>query len=521
MDPRGSPAPEAGAPPPRFTAIPGQLTELLDLCKAGRLYDVESWIRNGSPLQLEPGTQARGPRRTSALQIALGRGDHALVYLLLCNGYAANAEESSPLDCALESRRIDLVDLLLAWGTDPHQVSRTAVFETYSSALMERFRSLGVDMTDGHEMAEVLAERTSNKPLFGFARRHRQGDPKVQRELDMALVHHAGAGNEKGVMLCLWAGADPYARAPDLRWPIDTEEEEDDSGGVTAIWQACIAGHVVILERLDPDPSRLDYDDLYRWSRSAAVIDVLARRALPREVSAVVAAHIPGRGIGFLFSGRSPSVYPLRRLFELGMRWTSGTNEEIANVRRSLLRTTDDLFGETLKLLTKGDHCAPEILRELARTPAFQRKMVEAGFMPRPTEDHQKWQHRRQIRSNEVLSKCGLGRPGRNRSGAAGRTPAPSLPRVVRVGYHNRSGREVRLTRRDLFERVWSTPTTQLAAEWGLSDQGLAKVCRRLRIPRPQRGYWAKKQAGQNPRRPTLPKVREGEAEEILVRVPR
>ncbi len=53
-----------------------------------------------------------------------------------------------------------------------------------------------------------------------------------------------------------------------------------------------------------------------------------------------------------------------------------------------------------------------------------------------------------------------------------------------------------------LFERVWSQPVASLAAEWGLSGPGLKKVCRRLQIPVPPRGYWAKLKAGHREARP-------------------
>jgi len=48
----------------------------------------------------------------------------------------------------------------------------------------------------------------------------------------------------------------------------------------------------------------------------------------------------------------------------------------------------------------------------------------------------------------------------------------------------------------ELYDLVWSKPMTVLAKEFGISDQGLAKICRRNDIPTPERGYWAKLQAG-------------------------
>ncbi len=60
------------------------------------------------------------------------------------------------------------------------------------------------------------------------------------------------------------------------------------------------------------------------------------------------------------------------------------------------------------------------------------------------------------------------------------------------------------VTREELFEQVWQTPMTQLAKEYGISDVGLAKVCKRMEVPRPPRGYWAKVEAGRAPPKPKL-----------------
>jgi hypothetical protein len=45
-------------------------------------------------------------------------------------------------------------------------------------------------------------------------------------------------------------------------------------------------------------------------------------------------------------------------------------------------------------------------------------------------------------------------------------------------------------------EKVWSQSVSSLAKEMGISDVGLAKICKRYNIPRPGLGYWVKKQAG-------------------------
>lgn len=61
------------------------------------------------------------------------------------------------------------------------------------------------------------------------------------------------------------------------------------------------------------------------------------------------------------------------------------------------------------------------------------------------------------------------------------------------------------MKRSELYEKVWAKPMTQLAAELGISDVGLAKACRRHAVPAPPRGYWAKLRAGQKPPQTPLP----------------
>ena len=54
----------------------------------------------------------------------------------------------------------------------------------------------------------------------------------------------------------------------------------------------------------------------------------------------------------------------------------------------------------------------------------------------------------------------------------------------------------LRFDREQLYEEVWSAPTQQVAKRYGISDAAIGKVCRCLKIPKPPRGYWAKKAAG-------------------------
>jgi hypothetical protein len=113
-------------------------------------------------------------------------------------------------------------------------------------------------------MASILGHGTRNRPLLCFVKRHRSEDPKIQRELNIALGYHAGKGNERGVSLCLWAGADPHAPAPNPELGAaedpDPETPEEHFIGWSAMEEVALAGHLAILKRLGPDPAHDDFD---------------------------------------------------------------------------------------------------------------------------------------------------------------------------------------------------------------------------------------------------------------------
>ena len=62
-----------------------------------------------------------------------------------------------------------------------------------------------------------------------------------------------------------------------------------------------------------------------------------------------------------------------------------------------------------------------------------------------------------------------------------------------------------KVSRETLYDEVWADPVTEVAKRYGLSDVGLAKLCRTMGIPLPVRGYWAKVRAGAKPERTPLP----------------
>jgi hypothetical protein len=71
--------------------------------------------------------------------------------------------------------------------------------------------------------------------------------------------------------------------------------------------------------------------------------------------------------------------------------------------------------------------------------------------------------------------------------------------------------------RNKLYQEVWAEPIREVAKRYGVSDVGLAKTCRRLGVPLPGRGHWAKLRAGKEvPPQPALPSLPQGVYERIV-----
>lgn len=74
-----------------------------------------------------------------------------------------------------------------------------------------------------------------------------------------------------------------------------------------------------------------------------------------------------------------------------------------------------------------------------------------------------------------------------------------------------------RLSRQQLYDLVWSEPLRSLSARFGISDGALKKTCERAAIPTPERGYWAKKEAGQKTFVSPLPERPPAMEDDVLI----
>ena len=63
----------------------------------------------------------------------------------------------------------------------------------------------------------------------------------------------------------------------------------------------------------------------------------------------------------------------------------------------------------------------------------------------------------------------------------------------------------MKITRKELYDLVWSEPLTTICKRFGLTDNGLRKHCKSMDIPTPPPGYWAKVKYGKKAEKTPLP----------------
>ena len=235
---------------------PVDAKELIRLCEAGRLYEIEVWIRAGRSLS------APTDFRKTPLNVSLSTGFHSLIELLLRHE-ESQERKNEVLREALLMKKPAFIDLALAHGAEVASVPFLDVLMAGDRAVVASFLERGADPISDHPFARAFHQLRAKTTIGSYLDCRRSRPDLVeglQRQADMALRQFAQEGNLKWVSLLMWAGADPRSQGP-------TIEDVDDPEFVTiALHEACTSGNVEVLKRLRPDRN----DDLAGMLEHAA-----------------------------------------------------------------------------------------------------------------------------------------------------------------------------------------------------------------------------------------------------------
>jgi hypothetical protein len=460
-----------------------QVEELLRLCRAGKLCEVEAWIDAGGSLTIP------AEFKNSPLEVAVETGFHSLV-LLLARNERQQQIKNKALQKATELHQFDLIELLVREGARVSEVPLLHALRTRDPKIMKFYLEHGADAITGTPFSDAFCERmqTALGPIVEDRKTHPKLGGQLQERLDRALRFFCREGDLEWVSLLVLAGADPRTRGPRHYEPDDPERH------VTALKVAASGESVEVLKRLKPNRETDDLEDLLvcaslfpRREMIAYLLEIGAN-ANGKENGGSEAIdgclwNIHFKSFSSQHSGPRLSSLSFYEIFECikllarrGAIWRPDDSRRMNRVRKLFYECDPDVTIEWLKILKEtgcGDSdslhsflCAPQMKEHLAEKKWWlaHLKMREFVFpRPRPAD----------------LAKLSRGN---------GPLRVPAISSELRTRYN----------RADLFQRVWDKPVRIVAKELGVSDVALAKTCKKLYVPLPGRGYWARKAAGKN-----------------------
>ena len=361
-----------------------QAKELIGLCRAGRLYEIERWIANGKSLDISEAIQ-RG-RARSLLEIAVEAGFHSLIELIAKHETSQSAKDAA-LGDAVSSRRQDLVELLLANGADIKAVRLADVLLTWEPKLISFFIDHGADPLEGRPFAEAFGARvrTALRPFIEYKKAHPELAAQLQEQVDCALRHFCGEGDMKWVSLLLWAGGDPRSRGPCL----EKEYTEDPECYTSGLEEACRSENLDVLKRLKPDSNRDNLSELLHcaaiWARKATLEYLLQVGTNPNDKpnGGSAALDTALRDLSFArldtySSKRLKSKYDVSRALDcvrelLAHRaiWNPDTYD-VNSLRRTLLECEPDVTIDLLQMFRKHNASPAERVHRLLGTPRMK-----------------------------------------------------------------------------------------------------------------------------------------------------
>lgn len=89
------------------------------------------------------------------------------------------------------------------------------------------------------------------------------------------------------------------------------------------------------------------------------------------------------------------------------------------------------------------------------------------------------------------------------------------VPVIPPHAIKRRGGRVI--SREEIYGKLWSAPACHVADDYGISGSMLARICTKLDVPRPPRGYWARPDKWRKAHQPPLPEWKGGVADYWVV----
>jgi hypothetical protein len=126
--------------------------DLLQLCKAGKLFDVQNWIASGKSISVPDAL------RTTPLKVAVVTGFHSLVELLASHEPNQELKNQALLD-AVSLKRLDLIELLVAHGAKVRSIPFIDVLQIWEPTIIRYFIDHAVDVITDFPFVMAFGEK--------------------------------------------------------------------------------------------------------------------------------------------------------------------------------------------------------------------------------------------------------------------------------------------------------------------------------------------------------------------------
>lgn len=357
--------------------LPESHREFCGLCRAGKLFAVQAWFKEGKSVVLPPYNR----RKDDPMAIAIELGFHSMVEVLLQNGFPSDGDA---LHEAILTLNRDLVDLLFAYGADVGSINFEDVVETNNKELIQFFIDQGADVETGYPVVKGFLR--APRLFCGVYKNNIERFPNLKFQAEIALRRFCEDDRMQGISLMLWLGADPRREIP------YDEKDEDPEFWDSALSIAIGAGNLEAVKKMKPNLEQDDLNGLLRracHARNIELIRYLIRRgADPNSKDsdgkcAVKAAFwslelAADRSLHFLRS-ESEIRKAMDCLFELikrGGRWEPMDNHDFGVLRKAFYGLDWPQTVEVLECLQAHSVSSEEALVRIFNTPKMKRELA-------------------------------------------------------------------------------------------------------------------------------------------------
>lgn len=484
---------------------PDEWAEFRHLVRHGMLFEVIAWIDSGKPT-LRPENKHASP-----FEDAVAAPNLSMTQVLWERAWQDKSEATQAMH-ALTWHKGSTVILryLLENNCPTGWLTGYDLCLTHDLDLVRLGMDRGVSILEPDGWASAFSE-VGSRPLIRFYLEEKDRIPGLKKDAVVAMSRCIAESRLRAVALLRWAGVDPLGKGPRYFFNDNEAEDESEWDGFPAlhISNAEHADEILKLLKLKPSPAQwfdmLDYCSNSRANTFDLVLNLTpnqeaAFREHPKLAGQLLVRLLRSVAWGYGCWRRPPDMILnfCTRMAEVGVQAVWENQSDINRFRLDFYRSKNQ--EEILRVIAK-----------LAELPTEESKAELRLLIDKP-----KMRIITRRMQPALMDKLGMALPKAKVASNKYKPSAGTLPRATSAKpspkpYQKHLPNDALVVKREqIHEKIWKQPASSLAKEYGISGSMLARICTLLNIPRPPRGYWAKRSAGHKVPRQKLPKLKEG-----------